>query len=182
MLRPSAYSPEIAADICDRTADGTFLRAICKSAGMPTWRTVNLWLEEVPEFAKLYAQAVRIGYDAIAQETMEIADTPLLGVTEKQEAVIVGTDGEGKPITEMQVVERKIDDMLGHRKFQVETRFKLLAKLDPKRYGEFMRQELSGPDGGPMQFQALPDEELNRKLAALMGNPELMGSIKTEGK
>jgi hypothetical protein len=42
-------------------------------------------------------------------------------------------------------------DMLGHRKLQIETRLKLLAKWDPKRYGERMATEISGPDGGPIQ-------------------------------
>ena len=32
--------------------------------------------------------------------------------------------------------ETVVEDMLGHRKLQIETRLKLLAKWDPKRYGK----------------------------------------------
>ena len=59
--------------------------------------------------------------------------------------------------------------MLGHRKLQVETRLKLLAKWDPKRYGDLMRQEISGPDGSPItqaNVSLSPEQESN--LAALV--------------
>ena len=61
------------------------------------------------------------GYDALAAECLAIANTPLEGIRTK-----VGKDG----------VEVTKEDMLGHRKLQVETRLKLLAKWDPKRYGD----------------------------------------------
>jgi hypothetical protein len=41
--------------------------------------------------------------------------------------------------------------MLGHRRLQVETRLKLLAKWDPKRHGERIATEISGPDGGEIR-------------------------------
>jgi hypothetical protein len=33
------------------------------------------------------------------------------------------------------------EDMLGHRKLQIETRLKLLAKFNPKKYGEYRAAE-----------------------------------------
>lgn len=48
-------------------------------------------------------------------------------------------------------------------KLRVETRLKLLAKWDPKRYGEKITQEISGPDGGPVRtegdFRPSPEDE-----------------------
>jgi hypothetical protein len=54
-------------------------------------------------------------------EALEIADTPLIG-----EEITDSEDGR--------TIKRA--DMLGHRKLQVDTRLKLLAKWDWKRYGD----------------------------------------------
>jgi hypothetical protein len=67
------------------------------------------------------ARARDIGYDALAEECLQIADTPQFG--QKQ----VMSD-EGATTT--------IEDMLGHRKLQIETRLKLLAKFHPTKYGD----------------------------------------------
>ena len=39
-----------------------------------------------------------------------------------------------------------VEDMLGHRNLQIETRLKLLAKWNPKKYGERVAHE--GVEGG----------------------------------
>jgi len=83
-----------------------------------------------PELAASIARARDIGYDAIAEECLLIADTPQFG--QKQ----VMTD-EGTATT--------IEDMLGHRKLQIETRLKLLAKFHPTKYGD--KLGLHGVDG-----------------------------------
>lgn len=53
------------------------------------------------------------------------------GVREKLE-MVKQLDGT----FQLTVTERTREDMLGHRKLQIETRLKLLAKWDPRRYGE----------------------------------------------
>jgi len=80
----------------------------------------------------------------ICKPALRIADTPLDGME-----TVMGPDGEK--------ITRK--DMLGHRRLQVDTRLKLLAKWDPKRYGERMTQEISGPGGAPIQTQTLSKEQ-----------------------
>lgn len=64
------------------------------------------------------------GEDAIAADCLRIADTPMEGVE-----FVTKADGG---------VEEKRGDMLGHRKLQIETRLKLLAKWNPKKYGDKM--------------------------------------------
>jgi hypothetical protein len=83
------------------------------------------WMMKDPELSTAIARARDIGYDAMAEECLHIADTPMLGeeVTETE-----GDDG-------IKVSVKKVD-MLGHRKLQIETRLKLLAKFNPKRYGD----------------------------------------------
>lgn len=104
---------------------------------MPQWRTVYDWLDVHEEFSAGFARARKLGFDAIAEEAMRIANTPVLG-----EEVEINEAGQRKV---------KTGDMLGHRKLQIETRLKLLAKWDPKRYGERLQTELTGADGGPVK-------------------------------
>ncbi|MNT50547.1 hypothetical protein D3C72_1874720 [compost metagenome] len=60
----------------------------------------------------------------------------------------------------------KRGDMLGHRKLQIETRLKLLAKWNPKRYGDRMTQEHVGANDGPIQHDVTvtPGEAYERLL------------------
>lgn len=122
MGRHSTYTEDRAAEICLRLSEGEPLRQICRDEHMPAWTTVYNWINENPTFAERIARARELGFDAIAQEALEIADTP-----EQGEEVTVKADGSE---------ETKRADMLGHRKLRIETRLKLLAKWDPKRYGE----------------------------------------------
>ena len=98
------------------------MRQMCReNEGFPAWRTVYDWMGRDPELSASIARARDIGYDALAEECLQIADTIQLG--QKQ----VMTD-EGTATT--------IEDMLGHRKLQIETRLKLLAKFHPTKYGD----------------------------------------------
>ena len=73
--RPSAYTPELGHLICERLTDGETLTAICKGSDMPAERTVRRWaLDDVGGFAPQYARAREIGYYAMADEIIDIAD------------------------------------------------------------------------------------------------------------
>jgi hypothetical protein len=131
----SLNTPELQEELCDWIASGQTLRAFCRQSGKPAWRTVYTWIEADADFAARIARARDLGADAIAEEALQIADTPM-------EGVIKTVDADGtKTVTE---------DMLGHRKLQVDTRLKLLAKWNPKKYGEKLQQEHTGANGGPL--------------------------------
>lgn len=116
-----AFDQAKADEICARLSEGETLASICRTPGMPKVRTVWDWQNENPDFATSIARAREVGYDVIAQDALRIADTT-------QEGVIIKTDADG--VTETR------EDMLGHRRLQIDTRLKLLAKWDPKRYGD----------------------------------------------
>lgn len=73
--RPSLYTPELAAKICERLADGESLRAICKEEGWPDANTVRRWLIEHEAFRAQYASARTDQAEGYAAEIVEIADT-----------------------------------------------------------------------------------------------------------
>ena len=116
-------------EICTRLAEGEPLAQICRDLHMPGVTTVWEWCRDDKRISESIAQARAIGFDVIADDCLTIADTPMEGVE-------VTTDADG--------VTEKRGDMLGHRKLQIETRLKLLAKWDPKRYGDLQKVEHSG--------------------------------------
>jgi len=130
MGRPSSFTQEIADRICERIAGGEPLRQICRDDEMPPWQTVYGWLDAHPDFSERFARARILGFDAIAEDTIEIADTPA-------DAVIITEKADGS-------VETKRGDNVEHRKLRIHTRLQLLAKWDPKRYGERFGVEHSG--------------------------------------
>lgn len=131
MARPSLYNPELLDAIVERLAAGEPMAAICREEGMPAARTVRDWIAQKPEVSAAIAHAREDGEDWLAAECLLIADTPQEGVEEKLE-LVKGADGQ----MHLVVTERKRGDMLGHRRLQIETRLKLLAKWNPKKYGE----------------------------------------------
>ena len=103
--------------------DGVPLAVICKGAGMPSTDVVDEWRKDQDLDAK-YHRARSFGFDSIAADCLRIADTTQIGERRKF------TEDGGEEVTQ--------EDMLGHRKLQIETRLKLLSKWDPKRYGDKM--------------------------------------------
>jgi hypothetical protein len=69
------HSKRLAAAICSKLARGRTLRSIAADPGMPAAATVVDWVnKDVDGFHAAYARARRLGYDAMTDEILEIAD------------------------------------------------------------------------------------------------------------
>ena len=99
---------------------------------MPAWQTIYDWMYRDEDLSRAIARAREIGYDALAEQCLEIADTLHMG-TKKVYSSGAEDDEDSMTVTE--------EDMLGHRKLRIETRLKLLAKFNPKKYGEYREPE-----------------------------------------
>jgi hypothetical protein len=119
--RPSKRTPAVIERILAGLSEGVPLAELCRAEGMPNRRKVYEWMQVDPELSAHIARARDLGFDAIAEEALRIADTPHVGVRLEE-----GPGG----------AKRVIEDMVAHRRLQVETRLKLLAKWSPRRYGE----------------------------------------------
>lgn len=119
--------------VVDGLRRGIPLTIICSEEGMPCDRTIRDWADADDGLSSAIARAREAGFDQIAVDALAIADTPARGV-------IRTTKPDGK-------IEEREEDMLGHRKLQVETRLKLLAKWDPKRYGDATTVKHADADG-----------------------------------
>lgn len=137
MGRPSDFTPEIADAICERLSKGEPLAHICRDETMPAVRTVSDWKKAHADFSADFARAREEGFDAIAAECLDIADDV------SRDDKWIGTEsGDERVVPDTEWISRS--------KLRVETRLKLLAKWDPKRYGEKLQQEITGADGGPL--------------------------------
>ena len=142
----STYTEAIAEDICARIANGETLNSICSDAGMPAASTVRSWAnQDVNGFAALSARAYALGYETLAEECLQIADTPEVGVE-------TTTKPDGSQ-------ETREGDMLGHRRLKIDTRMRLLGKWAPKRYGEKLDMTLEVTDRAS-QMQAKREARL----------------------
>ncbi len=114
--------------ILDGLADGKSLREICRSPGMPAVSTVLRWCGEDLEWQEQYARAREAGSDAMAEDIQAIAD----GIAHATDAVEVNA-----------------------ARLQIDARKWLLAKRQPKKYGEKVDLNLGNQqaDTGPVQFE-----------------------------
>lgn len=124
--RPVESVPqEMATQICEWIANGKTLREWCRIDGNPTWTTVYRWMEKDEDFAHRIARARELGHDAIAEETIEIIDTfPVEAVSDSGSRLDSGH--------------------VAWMKNRVEQRMKLLAKWNPKKYGDKVGVEAQG--------------------------------------
>lgn len=68
--RPTAYTQELADEICDRLIGGELITQICQDAHMPCRQTVWLWREREPDFSDQYARAERLQTESLADDML----------------------------------------------------------------------------------------------------------------
>jgi len=118
MGRPSAYTDELAKNICEITATSSkSLKTICAEVSIGV-RTVLDWLHDNEDFAHMYARAKEEQADFLAEEILTIAD-------DSSEDVID---------TEMGPKENK--EFVNRSRLRVDARKWVAAKLKPRKYGE----------------------------------------------
>ena len=125
--RPSTKpDPDIVNEIINWIAHGNTLRSYCRQENKPNWRTIYNWLEKDDgDFIARFAHARDMGADAIAEECLEIIDAP---------PPLCGSEGN----------TRLDPAAVQMQKNRVEARLKLLAKWNPKKYGEKVGVEAKG--------------------------------------
>jgi hypothetical protein len=104
-------------------AEGVTLREVCKADDMPHESTVRHWaLTDHEGFFTHYAKAREIGYHAMADETIDIADNAVNDWMERN-----GQDDEGWQAN---------GEHIQRSRLRIDTRKWLLSKALPKVYGE----------------------------------------------
>lgn len=175
--RPCTYTQEIAEQICQRLAGGESLLEICAGDAMPPESTVRGWVvDDVEGFAAKYTRARDIGLDHEADEIKALADNCRTGQKTKVTGCVEcsgsgqckdckgdGEVGDDIPCPGCKgrgecakcggrggILETVTADMVERTKLQIDARKWRLSKMAPKRYGDRLNLEASGPDGGPI--------------------------------
>jgi hypothetical protein len=144
--RPSKYTPALCDEICERLRKGEPLAVICRDEGMPHPSTFRQWAETRPDLTLAIARAREDGFDAIAAECLDIANDGLRDY---------GLGVNGGIFVDHDHIQRS--------KLRVETRLKLLAKWDPKRYGDKLQHaDADGNALPPMNLVIQPVEPPKR--------------------
>ena len=165
--RPSTYNALIAAEICSRISDGISLRTICKADDMPCTATIFIWFGKHPDFVEQYTRACEARAEAIFEESLEIADDGTNDWMASNKPDNAGYIANGEHIQ--------------RSRLRVETRKWFVAKLNPKKYGDRVQQEITGKDGGPIQTEDVSARDFILKQIDAIGvrlSPEAVPATK----
>jgi len=118
---PSKRTSKLVECMLTGLADGQTLTKLAKEQGIHamTW---NRWCREDATLGLAYQESREAGYDAIADDTLNIADTTIA----RSEHVQLS-------------------------RLRIDTRMKLLGKWDPKRYGDASTLSVGNKDDRPFE-------------------------------
>lgn len=122
--RPSyILTPELAASIMERLADGESLRSICRDPNMPSRPTVYGWvLENKDSFADQYARAREMQAHALSDDIIAISDDGSNDWMERHDPNNRGWEANG--------------EHMQRSRLRVDARKWAASKILPKVYGE----------------------------------------------
>lgn len=158
--RPSLYTPKLAAEICRRLHESEgdelpeSLRSICRDVKMPGLTAVMEWLKNHTEFAERYARARELRKDALVDRMLSLAA--------KAKGAAFGDPGTGEAGAKVAAYKIEIDTIKW-----------VLSKEYARDYGDLLKQEISGPDGGPIETAAKErDAEAEARFARLLAEAD----------
>lgn len=126
MARPKEYNTETLKRICSYIVDGLTLTEVARKLGVSR-QAIYKWRIADEKFAEMYAEAQKIRAEDLSHEIINIAD---------DESRDVFVDPEtGKKTANNAAVQRD--------KLKVQARTRLLQWLDPKRYADNQRIDIT---------------------------------------
>ncbi len=142
--RPERYTLELAAEICERIANGETLMCICEDPHIPTRPTVTRWLTDETQtaFLERYALARELQADNWADELVKIADDASSDWIKRAN----GVGGEAPTLNHEHIQRSKI---------RIETRQWLIERLNPKKYGRKTELKHDASDAFLRLWQAI---------------------------
>ena len=151
MPYPAKITPAVIEEVLSRIAQGETLAALGRELGFhPTAWGKHVRADE--GLAIAYAEARDTGHDVIAEDALRIIDEEPLRIIE--------VDEEGK------TSQGRIDSAaVAWSKNRAELRLKLLAKWNPKKYGDKQDVNIGNKEGETLKVETKPVDPM--VLAAL---------------
>lgn len=142
-----AYDKDKVFDIiCDRISNGESLRSVLRDDAMPERSTVYEWLKGDESKSNQYARATNDRADAIFDEMFEIADD---GTNDTMTVSI----GEGLE------VEKLNTEHIQRSRLRIDTRKWALSKMNPKKYGDRITQEIDDKRDNRIEIEIVNPEK-----------------------
>jgi len=145
----TTFTPELGTRVCDSLISVGSLRKVCEEDGMPSKTTVFRWLlkadiedaeEKYIKFRDQYVRARQYSkdykFDELEHELHSIAKVPV--VIDDVPLMVDGKIVETVTTTSVALAKLHLDAF----KWQS-------SKENPKKYGDKISQEVTGPGGGP---------------------------------
>lgn len=150
-MAASIFTQALFDKICNQIAEGKSLREICEQKNMPNRKTFRTWRMRTVELQQQYDLACLDREETYFEQIIAIADESRAGFK-------TTTKSNG----DIETVET---DMTERAKIQIDARKWTLARMNRKKYGDHVTEELTGPNGGPLQIERVrlnmkPVEEL----------------------
>ena len=161
-MAKTKFTQKLSDDICERISDGQSVREITRDESMPAMSTVFRWLADKDDFREQYARACTARAEHIFDEMLDIADDGDNDWMERK-----GRDNQS-------IGWQENGEALGRSKIRIDARKWVLGKMNPKKYGEKVTNELVGKDGGPIEtfdYSGLSDSAI-AELMALRGKKD----------
>jgi len=116
--------------------------------------TFYKWITDKKERETLYNYARIVRSDVLFEEIIEIADTTEEGVSRKEKTIQVdGVEGDAFD------VETRVGDMIEHRRLKVDARKWVVARMNPKKYGDKLDVTSDGKELKQTQIIVRNDHE-----------------------
>lgn len=138
---------ELIDEICERLAVGESLASIVRDPSMPGWGTVYAWRDADTETAERFQRAREVGEETTASRLKLVAS--------------------GDARASSGDVQRD--------KLIIDTEFKLLAKMNPRKWGESTQLRHADADGAKLDNSGLVSE-----LLTLMGPTPKAPAVRAE--
>lgn len=152
--RPSDYTQEQADVICEQLARGESMRKVCDDDDMPAMSTVFRWLRERDEFRQQYETAKDEAADVMVEEINDIADNSINDyVTQLAEEISEKPASEWTEEDIHVLAIKAAPENIQRSRLRVDARKWTASKLKPKKYGDKVTNEHSGPDGSPIEHK-----------------------------
>lgn len=150
--RPVVWTPEKRQEAIDKifgriATSRDSIRTICNGDdSLPTAETFFAWLGKDEELANQYTRVKESQAEVLGEEMLDISDDGKNDYMEK-----LGPDGSTAYVLNGEHVQRS--------RLRIETRKWLMGKLRPKKYGDLVRQEITGKDGGAVEIKLTKMDE-----------------------
>lgn len=144
----SSFDKKIFDIVCERMAAGHSLRSVCADESLPDESTIRKWALEDDARYTQYTRARGVQADSYVDELIAISD----GAGDLQQLLKeLGIDDlSSEKKIDAKMLKALVRQKVERDRLKIETRKWLISKILRTRFGDKVSQEITGPNGEPL--------------------------------